>query len=74
MDGDAFVREVGARVLRARLEREKTRSEVARGAGLNDVTLWRVENGIGVPTLINFCRIAKAIGVAPASLLPPDMT
>jgi len=57
--------ELGQRLARLRLERNRTQHQVAIAAGVGDRTVERVERE-GATTLLNFIRILRALGLLEA--------
>jgi transcriptional regulator with XRE-family HTH domain len=49
-----------------------TQQQLADAVGANQATISKIEKGIGNPTLAMINRIAKALGVHPASLFTLD--
>jgi len=62
---------IGQRLLSARLQRGRTQSEIARGAGLAASHLSRIENGRIQPTFPTVLGIARALGVGLHELIDP---
>ncbi len=59
---DALLAEIGARVERARLDRDWTQARLAEEAGIGERTLKRLEAGQGA-TLANFLRVLRVLGL-----------
>ena len=59
---DALLAEIGARVERARLDRDWTQARLAEEAGIGERTLKRLEAGQGA-TLVNFLRVLRVLGL-----------
>ena len=71
---DAVLAEVGARLQRARLERNQTQQQLADEAGIGVRTLERLESGRGA-TLTNVVRVLRALDLLDAldRALPPPL-
>lgn len=65
-EGIAF----GRRVRELRNEREWTQEELAERAGMNWLQLGHIERGSSDPKLSTIIKLAKALKVSPADLLP----
>lgn len=65
-----FARHVGRNIRRARQAAGFSKIEPADRAGIHWTVLVSYEAGSGIPILETFVRIAWALGVPPASLLP----
>lgn len=64
-----------AKLTRLRAIRERralTQAELAQMAGINRVTLNTIEAGHSEPRAGTVRRLARALGVGPADLMPPD--
>ena len=59
-------------VRRLRAEHFLSQSELAAKAGVTKITIVRVERGDYLPHPRTLRRIAEALGVQPAELIPPD--
>jgi putative transcriptional regulator len=59
---DAVLKEIGARVTRARLDRNRTQAQLCEDAGIGRNTLQRLEAGDGVG-LTAFIRVLRALGL-----------
>ncbi|MGI5401492.1 helix-turn-helix domain-containing protein [Streptomyces sp. CA-135486] len=70
MDERAFNAGVGRRVRAARLQAELTQELLARKAGLTRGSITNIESGVQAPPLYRLVRIAAALHVEPAELLP----
>lgn len=66
----AFARSVGRNIRRARQAAGLSKEQLADRAGIHWTVLVSYEAGSGVPILETFVKIAWALGVPPASLLP----
>lgn len=66
----AFNAEVGRRVRRARARAELTQELLARKAGLTRGSITNIESGAQAPPPYRLVRLAAALGVEPAHLLP----
>lgn len=58
----------GARVRGLRLSAGLTQEELAHRAGMHWTYLGGIERGERNPSLLNICRLASALGVAPSNL------
>jgi transcriptional regulator with XRE-family HTH domain len=65
-----FARHVGRNIRRARQAAGLSKGELADRAGIHWTVLVSYEAGSGIPILETFVKIAWALGVPPASLLP----
>ncbi len=63
---------IGERIRRQRLTARLTQQDAADAAGLNRVTLVRIENGDESPRYDTLIRLAQALRVEPAALLAPE--
>ena len=63
MDEAAALRELGARIRKARARAKLTQEAVAAKSGLHLTMVNRVENGRRNPTYLTLLRLADAIGV-----------
>ncbi|WP_407989497.1 helix-turn-helix domain-containing protein [Kitasatospora sp. CMC57] len=70
MDEQAFNKEVGARVRAAREKAELTQSALARLTGLTRGSITNIESGTQSTSLFRLARIAAAVRVRPADLIP----
>jgi transcriptional regulator with XRE-family HTH domain len=59
----------GAVLRKARARRKLTQAELARRAGIHQVTVARLENGTHRPSMDTLQRLAKALRVKVAELL-----
>jgi transcriptional regulator with XRE-family HTH domain len=66
----SFARHVGRNIRRTRQATGLTKAELADRAGIHWTVLLSYEAGSGIPILETFVKIAWALGVPPASLLP----
>lgn len=62
--------EFARRLYKRMVERGWTQSELSRQAGLNRDAVSTYVRGVSFPTPVNLDRLAKALGVEPAALLP----
>ena len=60
---------VGARIRCIRRARDMSQEELALSANINPAYFGQVERGLKCPTIDTLCKIAGALGVAPAELL-----
>ena len=65
-------RAVGDRIRSHRLAARLTQQDAADAAGLNRVTLVRIEKGDESPRYDTLIRLAAALNVAPTALLTPE--
>ncbi len=65
MNTQQSLSEIGEKVRRYRLNRNLSRNEVAKGAGVSLMSVVRLEEGAG-STLGNFIRVLSAIGAKDA--------
>ncbi|NNF05084.1 MAG: helix-turn-helix domain-containing protein [Rhodothermales bacterium] len=72
MSDDAVLRELGARLERARLDVDMTQARLAEEAGVSKSTVERLEKG-GSVQLANLIRVLRAIGLLRNmdDLIPP---
>lgn len=54
--------QVSRAVIRARLERGMTQTELARASGMDQRVISRVETGETLPTVRTLCKIARGLG------------
>src|SRR5688572_13329442 len=67
-----IVANFGAKVREIRLAKHLTQEDVAGRVGLQRTTISALENGDGAPPRLDLLMsLARALGVAPATLLPP---
>ncbi|MFG2351504.1 helix-turn-helix domain-containing protein [Streptomyces phaeochromogenes] len=71
MDERAFNVGIGQRVRAARLRAELTQELLARKTGLTRGSITNIESGVQAPPPYRLARIAAALSVEPADLLPP---
>ncbi|MFJ9806596.1 helix-turn-helix domain-containing protein [Streptomyces wuyuanensis] len=73
MDEDqrAFDQAMGSRVRQARLRVNLTQELLARKAGVSRASITNIEKGIQAPPPYRLARIARALSVEVAELLPP---
>jgi XRE family aerobic/anaerobic benzoate catabolism transcriptional regulator len=64
-----FLRSLGQRVRALRSRSGLTRRELAARSGLSERFLGGIESGSGNVSLVRFCELARALGVAPDELL-----
>ena len=60
--GDSPVREVAEQVIGLRKEKGWTQAQLARGAGVYQADISRLERAIGCPSLCFLKRVASALG------------
>ncbi|QKW23978.1 helix-turn-helix transcriptional regulator [Kitasatospora sp. NA04385] len=70
-DQRAYDREVGRRVKAARLQANLTQELLAREIGVTRASVTNIEKGVQAPPPYRLVRIATALSVEPAELLPP---
>lgn len=70
IDQAEIVRLFGAKLREARISRGLTQIDLAHKAELTAAHVWRLETGASAPGIDLVERLAKALGVAMASLLP----
>ena len=58
-----LLREIGAKLARARLEKNLTQAQLAEQAGISARTLTRIENGGGASMVSAFIRVCRALGL-----------
>lgn len=63
LSDDAVLRELGARIGRARIERDLTQAALAREAGVSKRTVERLESGAVGTQLSGFIRVCRALGL-----------
>jgi transcriptional regulator with XRE-family HTH domain len=63
-------RKIGAKIKRIRLEQDKTQVEIAKKAGLSTNYYARVERGDATATIEALQKIAQALKVKSADILP----
>ena len=61
---DVIIRELGARLAGARLERNLTQAALAEQAGVSKRTVERLESGEVATQLSGFVRVCRALGLA----------
>ena len=61
-----------ARIRRKRLEAGLSQPALAKIAGVNKSTVWRIENGLNPAQADTLLCLAKALGCAIADLMPPE--
>ncbi|MFF8323011.1 helix-turn-helix domain-containing protein [Streptomyces bobili] len=66
----AFNAEIGKRVREARARAELTQESLAREAGLTRGSITNIESGMQAPPPYRLVRLAAALRVEPAALLP----
>lgn len=66
------VMKIGAQVKRVRERALLTQQELAAQAGIGLTTLNRIENDRAEPQFRTIRKLAKALGVDPAALLPKE--
>lgn len=66
----AFNAEIGRRVRQARTRADLTQELLARKAGLTRGSITNIESGAQAPPPYRLVRLAAALGVEPAHLLP----
>ncbi|MFE7652591.1 helix-turn-helix domain-containing protein [Streptomyces bottropensis] len=71
MDEKAFNAGIGKRVKDARLLAGLTQEHLARKTGLTRGSITNIECGVQAPPPYRLARIAAALSVEPADLLPP---
>ncbi|NJP44603.1 helix-turn-helix domain-containing protein [Actinacidiphila epipremni] len=71
MDEQAFNAAVGRNIRAARQRAELTQELLARQAGLSRGSITNMESGTQAPPPYRLARIAAALHVEPADLLPP---
>jgi len=59
-----LLRELGAKLARARLEKNLTQAQLAAQAGISLRTLSRIESGSGASVVSAFIRVCRALGLA----------
>ena len=67
---DAIYRDIGSKVRQARSEKGTTQGELASRANLTRTSISNIEAGRQRVTLYALLRMAEALDVAPATLLP----
>lgn len=67
-----FLVAFGRRVRHLRLHRQLSQKRLAELAGVDRQTINRLENASRAITSASLCALAKALGVAPAELMPTD--
>jgi transcriptional regulator with XRE-family HTH domain len=60
---EAFLRELGGRLARVRLDRNLTQRELADQAGVSKRTVERLESGAAATQLSGFFRVCRALGL-----------
>ncbi|MCX4920090.1 helix-turn-helix domain-containing protein [Streptomyces sp. NBC_00687] len=65
-----FNAEIGRRVRAARVQTKLTQELLARKAGLTRASITNIESGTQAPPPYRLVRLASALGVRPADLLP----
>jgi transcriptional regulator with XRE-family HTH domain len=63
LSDESVLRELGARLTRARLERNLTQAALAEQAGVSKRTLERLESGEVAVQLSGFVRVCRALGL-----------
>ena len=58
-----LLRELGAKLTRARLEKNLTQAQLAAQAGISLRTLGRIESGSGASVVSAFIRVCRALGL-----------
>ena len=66
------VMKIGAQVKRVRERALLTQEELANRAGIGLTTLNRIENDTAEPHFRTIRKLAKALGIDPAELLPKE--
>ncbi|MFG2803675.1 helix-turn-helix domain-containing protein [Streptomyces pseudovenezuelae] len=66
----AFNAEIGRRVREARAQAKLTQESLAHQAGLTRGSITNIESGAQAPPPYRLVRLASALGVEPADLLP----
>lgn len=61
---------VARRIRDARIEQDVAVLELAAATGLSAVTIHLIERGKRTPLVSTLCRIAVALGLSPAELVP----
>lgn len=72
IDEATIATSLGRAVAGARAERKLSARALASSAGISQPFLSQIENGQTMPSLVTLYRIATALGLAPADLLPVD--
>ncbi|MEU1144418.1 helix-turn-helix domain-containing protein [Streptomyces sp. NPDC005863] len=70
MEEKAFNTAVGRRIREARIKARLTQELLGRQAGLSRASITNIESGTQAPPLYRLVRIAAALRVQPAELLP----
>lgn len=70
MTADAIYRDIGSKVRQARSEKGTTQGELASRAHLTRTSISNIEAGRQRVTIYALLRMAEALDVAPATLLP----
>lgn len=55
--------QIARAMLKARIEKNMTQTQVAKAAGIDQADVSRVENGVGNPKISTLCRIANGLGM-----------
>lgn len=71
MDRTRFVKDFGDRVRTARLERGLSQEQLAFDAGLHRTAISFIERAERSSKLETIEKLARALGVQPAELMPP---
>lgn len=71
-DPARFRIELGKRLRALRLEAGLTQLQLAERTGVTNEFMSRIENGSGMPSLDTLGRLADALALRPAALLPSD--
>jgi transcriptional regulator with XRE-family HTH domain len=70
MSGDAILAELGARLERHRVERNRTQAELAEEAGIGRATLQRIERGdsVQLTSIVKLLRALELLGALDAAV------
>jgi transcriptional regulator with XRE-family HTH domain len=71
MDQSYVRTDIARRVAKALLDSDKSKTQLARVTGIPYATLDRKLRGVTDFSVVELLRVADALGITPASLVPP---